>query len=318
MSQLNEQLAVYRKLLLARLAEERIREDYFKDEMKTPVHLGIGCEGIGVGVLHAMPQGTLAFATYRIHTVYLTLSENTDEFFGEMFGKETGCAKGKAGSMHLSCPESGFLLSSAVVGTTIPPAVGCALSQKMQGTQKLTVVFFGDGAVEEGAFWESLNFACHQELPIVFVCEDNTLAIHTAKDERRGFKSMKDVAAAFNCYYAEGSGTDVEEVIAMTRRALDQMKTKPAPALLTFNYHRFLQHVGPLEDYDAGYRNRPANEKDLDPVKNFEVRLQANGATPAQLNQIRDEVSKKIEASVVKARTARFAELSELTTHVWK
>src|SRR3989344_1652857 len=119
-----ESLALYRKLILTRLAEEKIREEYFKDEMKTPVHLGVGGEAIPVGVCHCLPAGSKTFGTYRNHSLYLAMTGETDGFFVEMYGKVTGVAKGKAGSMHLSAPEGNLVSTSTVVGTTIPVAVG--------------------------------------------------------------------------------------------------------------------------------------------------------------------------------------------------
>src|SRR3972149_8100157 len=121
-----EAVELYTKLLLARKAEERICSEYSKNEMKTPMHLGIGGEAIPVGVCHCLPPGTKAFGTYRNHALYLAMTDDTDSFFAELYGKATGGAKGKAGSMHLSAPERGLVATSAVVGTTIPLAVGAA------------------------------------------------------------------------------------------------------------------------------------------------------------------------------------------------
>ena len=180
-----EGLTLYRKLMLARCAEERIRQEYSQDEMKTPVHLGIGQEAIPVGVCAAVPPGTKFFGTYRNHALFLALTEDTDRLFGELYGKLTGTAKGKAGSMHLAAPAEGLLATSAVVGTTIPVAVGVALANQYRQSDGLVVSFFGDGAVEEGVFWESLNFACLKKLRLLFVCEDNGLAIHTPTDQRQ-------------------------------------------------------------------------------------------------------------------------------------
>ncbi len=150
---------IYYKMHLIRECEERIRKEYATDEIKTPVHLGIGAEAISVGIVASMPAGTKYFGTYRNHALYLAVGGSLEEFWGELYGKETGCAKGKAGSMHLSAPSQGLLVTSAVVGTTIPLAVGASLSNKYLGKNDYTVAFFGDGATEEGVFHESLNFA---------------------------------------------------------------------------------------------------------------------------------------------------------------
>ena len=220
---MEEELLLHRKLVLARRADERIREEYFEDEMKTPVHLGIGGEGIAVGVCHCLPEGSQTFGTYRNHALYLALTEDTDGFFAELYGKSTGAGKGKVGSMHMASPEHGLMVTSAVVGTTIPVAVGVALANRYRGSDNLVVVFFGDGAVEEGVFWESMNFACLHRLRILFVCEDNGLAIHTPSEERQGFRSIEEGIAGFKCQSAVADGSDAREVVSATRRMLQRM-----------------------------------------------------------------------------------------------
>ncbi|MBI4223533.1 MAG: thiamine pyrophosphate-dependent dehydrogenase E1 component subunit alpha [Deltaproteobacteria bacterium] len=314
-----EALVLYRKLTLARLAEEKIREEYFKDEMKTPVHLGIGGEAIPVGVCHCLPKGTKTFGTYRNHSLYLTMTEDTDAFFGEMYGKASGVAKGKAGSMHLSAPELGFLATSAVVGTTIPLAVGAALANQYRKSNEMVTVFFGDGAVEEGVFWESLNFASLKKLPILFVCEDNGLAIHTPSEQRQGFRSIQKITEVFDCHWDSGDGSNVQEVIQKSRRAVRQMRTNPKPGFLHFTYYRFLEHVGPREDFDAGYRSRPteAERNQRDPLLQFEKTLCQNGCTPKELEVVQKINRDKIDQSVKKAQQSPFPRPEELYTDIF-
>ena len=159
MLSMDERIALYRKLLLVRQVEEAIRTHYASDDMKTPVHLGIGGEAISVGVCHCLPAKASTFGTYRNHALYLAVTDDTDGFFAELFGKESGPGKGKAGSMHLCRPDCGLMATSAVVATTIPLAVGAALANAYRKDSTPVAVFFGDGAVEEGVFWESVNFA---------------------------------------------------------------------------------------------------------------------------------------------------------------
>ncbi|MDP2599820.1 MAG: thiamine pyrophosphate-dependent dehydrogenase E1 component subunit alpha [Deltaproteobacteria bacterium] len=313
-----ESLGLYRKLVLARFCEEKICQEYFKDEMKTPVHLGIGGEGIPIGVHHCLPPSTKAFGTYRNHSLYLAMTEDTDGFFGELYGKRNGPAKGKAGSMHLSLPEKNFVATSAVVGTTVPLALGAAFANTYRGSDDVVTVFFGDGAVEEGAFWESINFAALRRLKILFVCEDNGLAIHTHARQRRGFKSLLNIVEAFDFYKGSGDGSDLTEVIRVTRQVTRQMQDKPGPALLNFTYHRFLEHVGPREDFDAGYRQKPEPEdiKRLDPVLRFEEELKESGLQAQALEAIRCEVQEKIDRSVKTAQQAPFPPPEELFADV--
>jgi len=313
-----EAIALYRKLVLIRQAEEKIREEYLKDEMKTPVHLGIGAEGISVGVCHCLPANSRTFGTYRNHALYLTVTGDPDGFFAELYGRLSGPGKGKAGSMHLSAPEFGLMATSAVVGTTIPVAVGAAFAEAYRKTSGIVVVFFGDGAIEEGVFWESLNFACLKQLRILFVCEDNSLAIHAHAAERRGFRSIPEAVAAFDCYQAGGDGSDVLGVIRRTRQALQMMSEKPKPAFLHFTYLRFLEHVGPREDFDVGYRCRPSREESegLDPVLRFEKELLRSGCTLQDLEVVRVEVRERVRRAVEAAQKAPFAPPAELYSDV--
>ena len=314
-----EQLALYRTLWLVRRAEEKIREEYFTNDMKTPVHLSVGGEAISVGVCHAMPPGTRAFGTYRNHALYLALTGETDRFFGELYGKATGAAKGKAGSMHLASPAQGLMATSAVVGTTIPLAVGAALAHQYRGEPNVAAAFFGDGAVEEGAFWESLNVACLRRLRVLFVCEDNGLAIHTPADQRQGFRSIPEALQGFRCHLLSGNGSDLRSVIAATRTVLERMAQDPRPGFLHLTYFRFLEHVGPQEDFHAGYRAKPSAEElaRLDPVWRFEQELLADGVAKRDLEAVRASVDEQIVRSVEAARQAPFALPSELHTDVW-
>lgn len=312
-------LVLYRRLLLSRMSEEKIIAEYFTDEMKTPVHLGVGSEAIAVGVSHCLPPGAQSFGTYRNHCLYLTLTEDTDRFFAEMYGKAAGPGKGKAGSMHISEPSKGLIATSAVVGTTIPVAVGAALANQYRGSRDLVAVYFGDGALGEGVFWESLNFAALKKLPVLFVCEDNGLAIHTPVEERQAFPSVLKTVETFQCCTDSGGGYDLPEVIGATRRILEKMEADSRPGFLRFPYYRYYEHVGVREDFDAGYRSRPSREEWLhnDPVARFEKDLQTAGVPAEELSAVRESVGEKISRSVMKAKEAPFPSPEELYQDVY-
>jgi pyruvate dehydrogenase E1 component alpha subunit len=305
-------------VLLVRLAEQQIMKEYFQDEMKTPVHLAIGAEAIAAGVHFACPEDTEYFGTYRNHAIFLNCSMDTDGFFGEMYGKVNGCGKGKAGSMHMSCPEDGLIATSAVVATTIPVAAGAALSAQYQGSNKMACVIFGDGAVEEGVFFETLNFASLKKLPLLFVCEDNELAIHSAKHERKGFHSYKDLAKLYDLEFAEGDGTDVTDVALKTRDVVARMKKSGKPGLVHYNWFRFLEHVGPLEDFDKGYRKKPDDmAAKWDPLPKIHAAALKGGVSAEKLKKIETDFLKQIEISVAKAKAASFPPPAELFTDVF-
>ncbi len=301
-------LRLYRQALLIRMAEDRICAEYSHDEMKTPAHLCVGAEGIHAGVLEALPKGTRVFGTYRSHGLYLGLTGDTDGFFAELYGKESGVSGGKAGSMHLCFPEKGLILTSAVVATTLPVACGAAFANAYRGKNDWIAVFFGDGALEEGAFWETLNFACLHKLKLFFVCEDNGLAIHTPAQDRRGFRSILEVLKGFKCHGASADGYYPETVYEAARGLLENAEKEPAPVFLYAPYYRYSEHVGVLENYKAGYRPKPTEEElqAMDPVKNLRKLAQSAGAVAQDFKAAENEIREKIDRSVEKAKAAAF------------
>ena len=315
----NLNLELYKKLYLIRKSEEKIQEHYAEDEMKTPMHMSMGEEAIVVGVLEAMGKTGQVFGTYRSHALYLAKAAETDQFFAELYGKATGTAKGKGGSMHLAHPAKGVMMTSAVVGTTIPVAVGAALANAYQRNGKVVVSFFGDGAINEGVFWESVNFACLKKLPILFVCEDNDLAIHSFAKDRMGHESIASVVSKFHCHVDEASTTDVEKIYSMTRHMLEKMKKSGMPGFLHLKYYRYLEHVGVGEDFEAGYRS--AKERDSwvkkDPVSMQRSRLLANGMTEKAVLAGEKNIDQQLEKSIAKAKKAPFPKQKEALQDVY-
>ncbi len=310
----NLDLELYRKLYLARRAEEKIRQHYMEDEMKTPMHMSMGEEAIAVGVCQALKAGDHVFCTYRSHAIFLAKTQKTDDFFAEMYGKDTALLKGKGGSMHMCAPESGFMGTSAIVASIIPVAVGAAFANKRKDNGKVVAVFFGDGAIDEGDFWESLNVACLMKLPVLFVCEDNGLAVHTATSKRRGYASITDIVSRFNCNVLKENTTDAEVIYELTRQAIRLIKTNQMPCFIHLRYYRYLEHVGVNEDFDAGYRSREEFEEwyKKDPVSLQREKLLKNGVTEEEIIKFERETNNQIENSIRLAKEAPFSEVSEL------
>ncbi len=307
---------LFKSMYLVRYSEEKISGDYFNDEMKTPVHLSIGAEAISAGTITACNHKVknIVFGTYRNHAQYLIKTGDVTGFFGELFGRITGVSRGKAGSMHLMNPEKGMFLTSAVVGTTIPPACGAALANKLKGNDELVVVFFGDGSVEEGAFYESLNFASLHNLKILFVCEDNELAIHSTPEKRRGFKSFKDLVSPFNINYRENNGVDAEAVYHETSLILKEMEANNSPGFLHFKYFRFLEHVGPQEDFKFNYRAKPENHSELDPINFLRKKMSEDQKEKAELDRV--ELQSLVDKVVEEVRDSAFPKTEETYQYV--
>jgi len=310
---------LYGKLYLARRAEEKIREHYIENEMKTPMHMSMGEEAIAVGVCHALRPEDQVFATYRSHAIYLAKTQKIDDFFAEMYGKDTALLKGKGGSMHMCAPESGFMGTSAIVASIIPVAVGAAFANKRKDNGKIVTVFFGDGALDEGAFWESLNVACLMKLPVLFVCEDNGFAVHTAASKRQGYASIANIVSKFNCNVLKENTTDVEVIYKLTRRAIRLIRTTQMPCFMHQRYYRYLEHVGVNEDFDAGYRSREEFEEwyKKDPIDLQRKKLLRLGIKEEEIIKLEKEIDNKIENSLKLAKKAPFAEVSELYNGVF-
>ncbi len=205
------QARLYRALYRIRRLEEEVARVYATDKIKSPVHLSIGQEAVSVGICEALQPSDVVFGTYRGHALYLAKGGDLNAMVAELYGKSTGCTKGKGGSMHLIDPEHGVMGTSAVVGTTIANAAGYAYALKHRRKDTVVVSFFGDGATEEGVFAETLNFAVLKQLPVLFVCENNGYAIHTHQNRRQGRPDICARAEAYGLPAERLDGNDVFE-----------------------------------------------------------------------------------------------------------
>lgn len=311
--------SLYAAMYLIRTCEEKIRAHYQENEMKTPMHLSVGAEAIAAGVIGALREDDTLFGTYRSHGVYLARTRETNQFFGELFGRASGVAKGKAGSMHLTSKTHRLLGTSAVVGTVIPLAVGAAFAHQYRDEDAIAVVFFGDGAIDEGVFWESMNLACVKRLPVLFICEDNDLAIHTSAAERHGYRSITDVVAQFRCTTAASTSTDVEELYRITSGAIANVRSGKGPAFLHFRYYRYYEHVGINHDFHVGYRSEDEYRKwlEVDPVALQRAQLLSRGVCEEDIRADEQRIDAQIQQSFDAARATPFASSAEACRDVY-
>lgn len=312
-------IELYKKACLIRKSEEAIRRYYMEDGMKTPVHLSLGEEAIAAGVTQAIRKDDQIFGTYRNHGIYLARTGETNKFFGELYGKETGVAKGKAGSMHMFSPEDNFLGASAIVTTVIPVAVGAAFANKYKNEEKNSFAFFGDGAMEEGAFWESINFAGLKKLPIIFICEDNGLAIHAHIKDRQSFKDITGIVKKFGFNVYKETSTDPEVIYNLTIKAIKDCKKNKKPSFLHLKYYRYLEHVGIFEDFKFGYRSKEEYKKWLkkDPVDLQRKKLLELEITESEIKKFETEIDEQIKKSVELAKKAPFPKDEEVVCDVF-
>ncbi len=172
-------LRLHYELLRIRRIEEALAELYKEQEMRTPAHFSVGQEAVAVGVCAALTPQDVVYSGHRCHAHYLAKGGDLAGLVAELYGRETGCAKGRGGSVHLTDMSVGMVASSAILGQTIPVAVGSALAFQMDASRRVAVSFFGDGAADEGVFHESLNWASVGKLPVIFICENNLYATHS-------------------------------------------------------------------------------------------------------------------------------------------
>ncbi len=316
MSDLTEEL--YRRVYLIRKAEEAIIERYTGDEMKTPVHLSIGQEAVSAGVCYALTPEDQIVGSYRSHGIYLSRTLETDRFFAELYGRVTGIAKGKAGSMHLASKEHGYLGSSAVVGTYIPVGVGAALANRIRGRANWVAVFLGDGAIDEGVFYESLNIACLKRLKVIFVCEDNGLAIHSHAKDRHAYDAITDIARQYPCEVFSSESTVAEEIHALVSRARAQAEESHRPIFLHLKCYRYLEHVGISPDFKFGYRSESEFErwKAVDPVL-MQRKLLACKKPEPEIARLERSIDAQIAKSIDLAERSPFPTAEEIHRDVF-
>jgi TPP-dependent pyruvate/acetoin dehydrogenase alpha subunit len=304
----------FRSLYRIRRVEEEIARVYPTDKIKSPVHLAIGQEAVSVGVCSALAPGDVVSGTYRSHALYLAKGGDLGRMLAELYAKATGCARGKGGSMHLVDPAAGVLGTSAVVGTTIPVAVGYAYASKVRGRDTVVASVFGDGAVEEGVFHESLNFAALRKVPVLFVCENNFYAIHSPQRTRQSSLDLVGRARSYGIGAERVENGDVREIHARTAAAVAAIRGGGGPRFLECLTYRWKEHVGPREDFDAGYRSRREAEPwfERDEVARVGARLAA-----AVRADIEAEVEAEIREAFEFAETSPAPDPAELYTDVF-
>jgi pyruvate dehydrogenase E1 component alpha subunit len=310
-------IELYKAMLRIRLAEERVVSIYPTDKIQSPVHLSIGQEAIAAGVCLAMKPEDHIYGTYRGHGIYLAKGGSLDKMFAELYGKETGCAKGRGGSMHLVDASVGLMGCSAIVGSTIPVAVGDALAARMDGGKRVVVAFFGDGALDEGVFFESANFAVLKNLPILFVCENNGYGIHSKVSDRRAQTALHRIGGGLGLSGSRHDGNDADAVHQVASTALDQIRAGGPPRLLEFTTHRWHEHVGPGRDFAAAYRKKGEEALALknDPLEISRRRLQTKHVAPPELlAKWREESAREVDRAVAFAEASPFPSPENLLT----
>lgn len=293
-----------RVLWRIRLVEEALVERYHPvqgpQRIRCPVHLSIGQEATAAGVCCALNNEDEVFSTHRCHAHYLAKGGDLNKMLLEIYGKAGGCVQGRGGSMHLMDPQVGMSLSVPIVSSAIPLAVGKALANKLDRKPNVAVTFFGDAAVEEGVFHESMNFASLQSLPVLFVCENNLYSVYTRLSERQPMRPIADLGRAHDVETINIDGNDIFAIAKVARQYVDSMKSNPRPVFFILDTYRYREHCGVQIDNHLNYRtlDEAALWECRDPVTLAEnTALRYGWITQSELDMMKQDLANEITSA---------------------
>ena len=304
-------------MLRIRRLEEKSAELYGEGKIRGFLHLYIGEEAVAVGALHALEPGDNVLATYREHGHALVRGVAMEAIMAEMYGKQEGCSGGRGGSMHLFDARTRLFGGNAIVGGGLPLAVGLALADKMQGVQRVTACFFGEGAMAEGAFHESMNLAALWRLPVLFCCENNLYAMGTAIERSESQTDLCAKAASYGVPTLRADGQDVVSVHETTQRAQREVRRGRGPFFVEYQTYRFRAH----SMFDAElYRDKREVEewKTRGPLHTFSARLKAEGKlTEEQFLALDRDVGAEVDRAVAFAEAGNWEPVEDLTSDLY-
>lgn len=300
-----------RQMMRIRTIEETLCDLYATEqEMRTPTHFSIGQEAVAVGVCAALDRDDVIYSGHRCHGHFLAKGGNLAAMVAELYGKENGTARGRGGSVHLADPAAGVMASSAILGETMAVAVGSAWSFVMDRVARVAVSFFGDGAVEEGIFHESLNFAVLHKAPVVFACENNLYSTNSPLQVRQPAATpIHEHARLYGIPAEHLDGNDVLAVHRAAQRAVTHARSGKGPYFLECATYRWREHVGPLWDYDWGYRTKEEVDEWMArcPIKRLSEHALAHAiCTEDELKAWTTEFRVEIEDAVAAAKCSPF------------
>lgn len=314
---------LYKMMLLIRYCEESLVEPILKNEIKCPCHLCSGQEAIPTGICASLTNRDYVCGNHRSHGHFLAKGGDLNSLIAEIYGRETGCSRGRGGSMHLIAPEVGFLGSAPIVAGTISLAVGAALASSIRGDDSVSVSFFGDGACGEGVLFESMNFASLRQLPVIFVCENNLYATHMPIRECRLDPNISRISEPFCIPYFRIDGNDVLQVFDIGNQAVKLCKSGKGPVFIECLTYRYRGHVGPDDNIQGQHTDiRPHEEVtewlDRDPIKRFEEFLREHElAQDGYFKNLKQEVEKNVINAHKFAKASDFPAPENLLEYVF-
>lgn len=317
---LDKKRELFYALLRIRRIQERIESHYLQDEMKTPVHLCIGQEAVAVGICSALKKDDYISSNHRSHGHYLAKGGDLKALIAELHCRKDGCSKGYGGSMHLVDTSVGHLGSSSIVGGGIPIGTGLALAGKMNGGKKVSVVFFGDGAADEGVLYESINFAMLKTLPAIYVLENNLWSVCSHISARKAGENIFHQASPDLLMTRKIDGNDILTVYQAALEAVARARRGLGPSFIECETYRILGHAGCESQDPEGYRDRAEVEawKKKCPVDNFRNMLQTEEALRSDdIAAMEKKIETEIDDAFAFAQQSLLPEGKELENHLF-
>lgn len=310
-------IKLLKKMLEIRKFEEKSIQLYQKNKLYGQLHPYLGEEAIAAGACMALKKDDYILSTHRGHGHCIAMGGDLKKMMAELFGKSTGYCKGRGGSMHISDPELGMLGANGIVGGGIPISVGTGISSKIKGNNRVTICFFGDGAVNNGVFHESLNMAAIYKLPVIYICENNLYAVSTNVKKSTSCENISDRSISYKIPGYQIDGNDPVEVYLTVTQAVKYARDGKGPSLIEAKTYRFTgHHLNDAEDY----RNKEEvrlfrNTKD--PILNYIDKLQKEKiVTDIELKKMENEISNRIEEAVIFAENSPEPSVEEFLKEV--
>lgn len=292
-----------------------------RKRIRTPCHLYIGQEAVAAGVCATMRRDDWMWSTHRSHGHYLAKGGDLLAGLAEIFCRETGCSRGRGGSMHLVAPEVGFLGSSSIVGGLVPLGVGAAMTELVNGTDRVSVIFHGDAVPEEGVFHEALNWAVLRALPAVFCCENNQYSTHLHIRHRRKQQDLAKLVAGYGIPVEDVDGNDVREVVASSAEAVERARAGGGPTFLQLHTYRWRGHVGPYDNVNVGLRSQDEIDAWISrcPIELEKRRLVSAGIISGNgFEELRLSAEKEVGGALEEVFRARRPPVDEVRRFVFK
>ena len=312
--------AIYLSMFRIREVEETIANRYSEKEMRCPTHLSIGQEAVAAVYGHLISKLDYAVSTHRAHAHYLAKGGNLKSMIAEIYGKKTGCSNGNGGSMHLIDKEVSFMGSTAIVGGTIPVGVGLGLSIELKNENRISTVFIGDGATEEGVFYEAINFAVLRNLPVLFICENNLYSVYSGLNVRQPEnRSIQSYVKSLGVEGDNGDGYNVEEIYTKMEIAINHVRKGSGPYFLELFTYRHREHCGPNFDDHLEYRSKEEYSmwNSRDPMSSIEAEC-LTFVSESELVEAKNKIKKEIEEAFKYAQNSPWPKYNDLNKYLYK